>query len=193
MRVVVSQCTHTLNRLCDNRAFSPAQCVLGANPKLPEVLAGNTLDEIPNGKTFSSGPTSIDLIRMCEESFVKANHSATLKRAFLAQVRRQPGPFEQHSLVMYRRRDQLKHLLHRQWHGPARVIGRDEMGYWLVHRGFPVLPHRNNMRKMVADEVTQWGDPSLSDAPRGQRGLIDASDEHDGEGQREPRDLSQQE
>ena len=176
MRVVVSQCTHTLNRLCNNRGFSPAQCVLGANPKLPEVLAGNNVDEIPNVEERPLAMAQrLDLIRMCEESFVKANHSASLKRAILSQVRRQPGPFEQHSLVMYRRRDPLKHLLHRQWHGPARVIGKDEMGYWLIHRGFPVLAHPNNMRKMVADEVEQLGEPSLSGGPKGQRGFIDVS------------------
>ena len=177
MRVVVSQCTHTLNRLCNNRGFSPAQCVLGANPKLPEILAGNNEDEIPNVEERPLAMAQrLDLIRMCEESFVKANHSASLKRAILSQVRRQPGPFEQHSLVMYRRREPLKHLLHRQWHGPARVIGKDEMGYWLIHRGFPVLAHPNNMRKMVADEVEQLGEPSLSGGgPKGQRGFIDVS------------------
>ena len=198
MRVVVSQCTHTLNRLCNNRGFSPAQCVLGANPKLPEVLAGNTLEDLPNvDERPLAMAQRLDLIRMCEESFVKANHSASLKRAILAQVRRQPGPFEQHSLVMYRRREPLKHLLHRQWHGPARVIGKDEMGYWLIHRGFPVLAHPNNMRKMVADEVAQLGEPSLSGGPKGQRGYIDASKPIEEEphevSQREPREISQHE
>ena len=176
MRVVISQCTRTLNRLCNNRGFSPAQCVLGANPKLPEVLAGNSCDDIPNLDEKPFGMTQrLDLIRMCEESFVKANHSAALKRAMLAQVRRQPGPFEQHSLVMYRRKGPLKHMLHHQWHGPARVIGKDEMGYWLIHRGFPVLAHPNNMRKMVADEIAQFEEPSLSNGPGGERGFIDVS------------------
>ena len=27
------------------------------------------------------------------------------------------------------------------WHGPARVIGKDVNGYWLIHRGMPVLAH----------------------------------------------------
>ena len=196
MRVVVSQCTHTLNRLCNNRGFSPAQCVLGANPKLPEVLAGNTMEDSPHIEERPLAMAQrLDLIRMCEESFVKANHSATLKRAILSQVRKQPGPFEQHSLVMYRRRDPLKHLLHRQWHGPARVIGRDEMGYWLIHRGFPVLAHPNNMRKMVADEIAQSEVPSLGNGPKGQKGFIDVSkpieDELDGEEGQHPDEVQQ--
>ena len=187
MRVVVSQRTHTMNRLCNNRGFSLAQCVLGANPKLPEVLAGNSSDDIPNLDERPLGMAQrLDLIGMCEESFVKANHSAALKRAILAQVRRQPGPFEQHSLVMYRRKGPLKHMLHHQWHGPARVIGKDEMGYWLIHRGFPVLAHPNNMRKMVADEIAQSEEPSFSNGPRGQRGFIDVSKPINDEGDGDP-------
>ena len=65
------------------------------------------------------------------------------------------------------------------------MIGKDEMGYWLIHRGFLVLAHPNNMRKMVADEIAQCEEPSLNNGPKGQRGFIDVSrpinDEGDGE------------
>lgn len=41
---------------------------------------------------------------------MKANHSASLKRAIVAQVRRPPSPFEQRSLAVYRRSDQRRDI-----------------------------------------------------------------------------------
>ena len=43
MRVVMTQCAHTINRLANNQGFSPAQCVLGTNTTLPEVITGGRL------------------------------------------------------------------------------------------------------------------------------------------------------
>lgn len=40
MRVAVTQCAHTINRIANNHGFSPAQCVLGVNPQLRYPMCG---------------------------------------------------------------------------------------------------------------------------------------------------------
>ena len=94
----------------------------------------------------------LHLQQLCEESFAKESHSSALRRALLCQVRRQPGPFELHCMVMYKRK-MAKHQMHHTWHGPARVIGKDIHGYWLLHRGMPILAHANNLRRAVESGV----------------------------------------
>ena len=175
-RMAVSNCAHTLNRLSNNKGFSPAQCVLGAQPHLPENLTGSreTLD-IADPAGHISMQYRLKLLQDCEEAFVKANHSATLRRALLAQTRSQPGPFELHSMVMYKRKP-LKRKVYQQWQGPARVIGKDIHGYWLIHRGVPVLAHPNNLRRAIAEEdlVLIEGDDG-PDRRHEQQGYLDLS------------------
>ena len=89
------------------------------------------------------------LLQDCEHASVKANRSASLRRALLSQTRQQPGPFEMRLLVMYKRKG-LKRKAYKQWHGPARVIGKDLQGYWIIHKGTPILPH--NLRRAIAEE-----------------------------------------
>lgn len=55
-------------------------------------------------------------------------------------------------MVMYKRK-MAKHAMHHTWHGPARVIGKDVNGYWLIHRGMPVLAHASSMRHAIESEM----------------------------------------
>ena len=178
MRIAVTQCAHTINRMANNHGFSPAQCVLGVNPQLPDVLSGASNHiAMMNDPNFSM-MKRLELQQSCEQSFIKASHNSALRRALLAQVRRQPGPFEMHSVVMYKRLGGAKSALHHRWHGPARVIGKDIHGYWLVHRGVAVLAHPNNMRRAVEDEILESTETWPKDnVPEGQRGFLDLSKE----------------
>ena len=178
MRIAVTQCAHTINRMANNHGFSPAQCVLGVNPQLPDVLSGaGSHPAMMNDPNFSM-MKRLELQQSCEQSFVKASHNSALRRSLLAQVRRQPGPFEMHSVVMYKRLGGAKSALHHRWHGPARVIGKDIHGYWLVHRGVAVLAHPNNMRRAVEDEILDSTESwSKDNGPSGQRGFLDLSKE----------------
>lgn len=66
-----------------------------------------------------------------------------------------------------------KHQMQHTWHGPARVIGKDLHGYWLIHRGMPILAHANNLRRAVDSEM--FGNP-------GARPMEDEDDDDDGPG-----------
>ena len=178
MRIAVTQCAHTINRMANNHGFSPAQCVLGVNPQLPDILSGaSSHPGFLNDSGFSM-MKRLQLQQSCEQSFIKASHNSALRRSLLAQIRRQPGPFEMHSAVMYKRLGGAKSALHHRWHGPARVIGKDIHGYWLVHRGVAVLAHPNNMRRAVEDEILDSTESwPKDDSPQGQRGFLDLSKE----------------
>ena len=177
MRVAMTQCTSTINRLSNNQGFSPAQCVLGANVNLPEVITGTRLHPAMQHMDFNM-ESRLHLQQLCEESFAKASHNSALRKVLLSQVRTQPGPFELHTMVMYKRKG-LKHTIHHQWHGPARVIGKDIHGYWLIHRGMPILAHPNNMRRAVESEMHTMIEGDHDDdegGPKmGQRGFLDLS------------------
>ena len=187
MRVVMTQCAHTINRLANNQGFSPpAQCVLGSNTTLPEVITGSRLHPAMQRNDFLM-ERRLHLQQLCEESFDKASHNSALRRVLLSQVRRQPGPFELHCMVMYKRK-MAKHAMHHSWHGPARVIGKDVNGYWLIHRGMPILAHANNMRRAVDSEMhnnpgaapvedDDDGAPDDGPKPGGQRGFLDLTKE----------------
>ena len=189
MRVVMTQCAHTINRLANNQGFSPAQCVLGSNTTLPEVITGGRIHPAMQRNDFLM-ERRLHLQQLCEESFAKASHNSALRRALLSQVRRQPGPFELHSMVMYKRK-MAKHQMHHTWHGPARVIGKDIHGYWLIHRGMPILAHANNLRRAVDSEMFEnpgagpMEDEDDNDddgqvgghGPKGQRGVLDLTKE----------------
>ena len=64
----------------------------------------------------------------------------------------------------------------RKWQGPARVIGRDVHGFWLVRRGWPLLVNREQLRLATRSELQAWrwvhGEESLAEGTA-QRGFED--------------------
>ena len=80
---------------------------------------------------------------VCEVAFFRTANNTTLRKQILARARPQPGPFEPGSWLMYWRTSGQKSLLQGYWHGPAQTIGRDDMGYWLIHNGIPILASAN--------------------------------------------------
>ena len=84
------------------------------------------------------------------------------------------------SLVMYKRKG-LKRKVYKQWHGPARVIGKDLQGCWFIHRGSPILAHPRNLRRAIAEEqeLMLEDDDTLPSRPGGQQGFLDLSKPQD--------------
>lgn len=172
--VAVVNCVNATNRMSNHKGFSPAQCVLGFEPNLPEVLGhGRGLPAVDPQANFAMAQR-MKLLQDCEKAFVQPNHSASLRRKVLAQTRQQPGPFELRSLVTYNRSG-LKRKAYKVWRGPARVVGKDVQGYWLVHRGTPILAHPNNLRRAIAEEHDLTMEDDAAPEKTGQQGFLDLS------------------
>ena len=134
-RVAGYRIGETCCRLCNNQGFSPAQWVLGEGVHLPASLADLQNDpvlvsQVQEGSAFWQ---RLRLQESCEVAFHQAANSSALRRAVLARTRPQPGPFERGTWVHYWRSRGGKRQAFRRWHGPARVIGRDQHGYWVIH------------------------------------------------------------
>lgn len=61
-----------------------------------------------------------------------------------------------------------------RWPGPARVLGRDEFGYWVIHDGVAVLCSPNCMHFSSRTEINERRRHGASPVrPQGQRGFSD--------------------
>ena len=156
--MVCHQMASSCNRLVGNHGFSPNQWVLGTGHRLPASLAETDADpavvsRVQEGSHFWQ---RLKLEQTCSEAFFRASNSSGLRRAALARTRPQPGPFERGELLMYWRSHNLKRNLHGHWHGPARCFGRDEHGYWLVHRRIPMLCSPDFLRRAAQQELQNY-------------------------------------
>ena len=68
---------------------------------------------------------------------------------------------------MYWRTHNLKQNLHDQWHGPARCLGRDRNGYWLIHNRIPILSSPSLLRRATQEEIDQSNVPELFNTLQG--------------------------
>ena len=152
VRIAVAKLAWACNSLTTTRGFSPSQWVLGTSQRLPASLGDPDNDQavvsrVVQGTSFWH---RLQLEQVCSEAFFKAANSDTLRRTILSRLRPQPGPFEQGDLLMYWRSHNLKQNLHDQWHGPARCLGKDAHGYWLIHNRIPILAAPTLLRKATA-------------------------------------------
>lgn len=105
--------------------------------------------DIPEGSAFWHR-----LRLHCEASFHQAKTSAILRRAVLHQTRPQPGPFKTGSWIHCWRSRGGKRAAMSRWHGPTRVLGRDEFGYWVIYNGVAILCSPNCMRFSSRGEIS---------------------------------------
>eukprot|EP00959_Pyramimonas_sp_CCMP1952_P201358 4210936-Pyramimonas_sp.AAC.1 len=133
-RIAGYQIAQTTNRLANSKGFSQTQWVLGENPSLPASLGDINADPVVAGQVTQGSLLwhRLRLQEACEIAFHQSAKSLALRRAVLSKTRPQPGPFERGEWVHYWRIGGGKHDLHRKWQGPARVIGKDQFGYWLI-------------------------------------------------------------
>lgn len=135
----------------------------------------------------------------CAANHTRAMNSAAVRSAALQSVHRKEIEPLSGAVVYYWRNDgKLKPKRFAgfsRWLGPARVIGRDVNGYWLIHRGFPVLVNAKQLRYANEKGVLAWRwthKQGLADGPA-QRGYEDARGPGppDEERQQEPQDGAQ--
>ena len=67
-RVAVIQCAQTINRLSNFRGFSPAQCVLGFQPNLPEIMSDGRRIPIADNEDHFAMAQRMKLLQDCEHA-----------------------------------------------------------------------------------------------------------------------------
>ena len=174
----VTQCAHTINRMANKPWIQPStMCflVLILNYLISCLVQAHTR---PFRMTqVSQWWKGYNCNRAVSSLSSKQVTTQLWEGHYLPKFVDKPGPFEMHSVVMYKRLGGAKSALHHRWHGPARVIGKDIHGYWLVHRGVAVLAHSNNMRRAVEEILDSTESWPKDDSPQGQRGFLDLSKE----------------
>ena len=140
------------NRMLRRGGYSPSQWVLGEDVRLPtdlgehgedDNLAGlDELESNPNGE-FSR---LMKLRNAAAISHLQGMASRTVRTATLrGAMNRDQEEFQRGHVVFYWKpvgkdsegdhRAAKRYGQARTWAGPARLIGRDVHGWWLVHKG----------------------------------------------------------
>ena len=127
------------NTLTNVYGFSPNQLVFGRNPNLPDTM----IDRPPAGNDCVSYLKEVlTSLHSARQGFVQQQSSERLRRA-LARKTRKIDQYINGDLVYYKRNNS------NEWHGPAKVLGRDAQNYLLKNGGIYIRVHPCRMQ--IAD------------------------------------------
>ena len=174
MEVVLSECVTAKKELARHQGFSPAQHVLGKQPRIP----GSLTDEAESFGTYHSlyDETSPFYLRHraraeAQRAFIHLDTSRKVAKALQRNAAPIDAEYSVGDLVIYRR-DNVPGTTATVWSTVSRVIGREaENAYWLLHENVPDVPVLVNARKMrparkveVAAHRVLTGEPVLPEA-----------------------------
>lgn len=145
------------NCLCNVYGFSPNQLVFGKNPNFPSVLD----NKIPanNGICTSKMLEShLNALHSARQRFIEAEAAEKVKRALARKTRTYSDKVYCIGDMVY-----YKRLASENWHGPARLLGRDGQICLLKHGGFYIRVHPCRMAPVQeAENSTCNIEPSAS-------------------------------
>ena len=154
IETVLTECVTAKNELARHQGFSPAQHVLGKQPRMP----GSITDESESFGTFQAryDETSPFYLRHraraeAKRAFIHLDTSRKVAKALQRNAAPIDAEYSVGDLVIYRR-DNVPGTTATVWSTVSRVIGREaENAYWLLHENVPVLVNARKMRP--ADEI----------------------------------------
>ena len=121
------------NSLLNVHGFSPNQLVFGMNPNFPNVHT----DKPPAGNHLETSEyltANLNAMHTARQAFIRQESCERLRRALNTKTRNAPF-FINGDLVYYKRNNS------REWHGPAKVLGKDSQNYLLKHGGQYIRVH----------------------------------------------------
>lgn len=182
---IVSVAASTWYRLHRKHGFSPAQWVLGKDSKLPGSLSKD-LSSLPVHSQAIAGSEDFTRYLRIREHGSIAFHRITndaVVRNLLRQGPRGPPIIKPRSgdVVFFWRGDEVdgKHLGIGRWIGPARVLGQDKHGVWMMYRATPVLFNPDQVRlpteaeKHACDLLRRHSHLRSDLGGPGQKGFVD--------------------
>ena len=138
LELAIHWCVAAKNSLQNVYRYTPNQLVFGRNLNFPNVI-----DDLPPaemGVPISEYVVkNLQALHASRQSFIKQESCERLRRA-LARKTRNVTHFLQNDSVYYKRNNS------NQWHGPARVLGKDSHQYLLKHGGIYVRVHPCRMQ-----------------------------------------------
>ena len=144
------------NSLQMHHGFSSYQLVLGANPRLPNVV----YDKLPALEGVTTSETvlmHLQGLHTARKEFIASESSERIRRALRHKVRVSERAYK-HGEKVYYKRDGDK------WKGPATVIGNDGKTYFLRHGAFVIRVAVNRLIGVEDSECApaNLNSPSLS-------------------------------
>ena len=134
------------NALSNTYGFSPNQLVFGRNIELPNVLT-----DLPPAQNNNSGhlvAKHLMALHKARQAFINQESCEKLRRALNRQTRTYSDfQFQNGDLVYYKR------LNRSEWHGPAKVLGRDGSQFLLKHGSRYVRVHQCKMQPVLDFET----------------------------------------
>ena len=135
LEVALSCAIAAKNALNNVYGFSPNILVFGRNPNLPNIF----INKPPANNPVTISKYLCDFMNAMQsarESFIQQESSEKLKRAILRKTRGYSDQtFQIGDMVYYRRDNNI------YWHGPAKIVGRDNKTFLLKVNGLFVRVH----------------------------------------------------
>ena len=151
MSLALSWAISAKNSLYNVYGFSPNQLVFGKNCNFPAVH----LDKLPAQNVSCTNRLIADhliALHKARQAFISQESCEKLRRALNKQTRTYSDTVYQNGDNVYYKRDKSS-----EWHGPARVLGKDGAQHLLKHGGVYIRVHPCKMQLIE-------GDNSQSDA-----------------------------
>ena len=145
MELAVHWAVAAKNSLMNVYGFSPNQLVFGKNPNYPSVHH----NRLPaQGMELSSRYLSNNLVALhkARQAFITQESCEKLRRALTKKTRTYSNVVYNNGDIVYYKRE--KNI---DWHGPAKVLGRDGSQYLLKHGGVYVRVHPCRLQPAAAE------------------------------------------
>ena len=170
------------NSLMNVYGFSPNELVFGQNVKIPS----NHTNKLPalsqSNSTITYIRDNLRALHAAREAFIQQEACERLRRALCRKTRSYSNTvYNNGDSVYYHRNNAI------QWHGPAKVLGRDGQQYLLKHGGIYIRVHPCRMQHATQQTDEQEDDTNATTTPTGAEQDIqptpatqpDTSDEED--------------
>ena len=147
MTIAICWALSSKNALSNVFGFSPNQLVFGKNIDLP-LAHTNKLPALTATSINSYMRNTLNALHVARKSFIQQEASDKLKRALSRQTREYTSyAFNNGDDVYYLRNNS------KEWHGPAKVLGRDGQQYLLKHGGVYIRVHPCRLQACGNDHI----------------------------------------
>ena len=157
------------NSLLNKDGFSPFQLVYGSGPRISSLLENRppALDCSTSSLAVANLTSALNLSRKAFS--LEADCSNRIRKALLANVRNDNGPFLQGQSVYYKKDGENR------WRGPGKIVGTENAVIFIRHGGSLIKEHRKKFRQCQEDHSHDFQKVSR-DEPNGKESLTSGTE-----------------